>query len=232
MRWWSPPCSSPGGALDLLVLSILCFLRLRPAPARPRARLARRFALLALPVWLVPGCVLLLTPHTSGNCSSGKVRCVNNVRQMSTILSELARDREWPPYDGKNFVLSLVVDGVIDPTRVKNLELFFCPEDERHRLDEAGLERFRQLAPELLLERRFPELTSYAGLRREGRAAYQASGVVPIIGCRHDFDGVALGLSNGSARYLDREDLGLGRDDPLVFGEASPSPLLRHLSGE
>ena len=158
--------------------------------------------------------------------------CLNNVRQMSTILAERARTHGWPEYAGRNFVLSLVAEGVIDPDESRNLEILFCPHDVDRRLGDVDLVRYRMLTPHRLRERRHPELTSYAGPRLGGGVVTRASRVVPIIGCRHHPDRVVIGYSDGTARSYDREDLGLGPAEGIVFGKDSRSPLLRGLSEE
>ena len=77
-------------------------------------------------------------------------------------------------------------------------------------------------------------LGGYAG-RRNDEAAWRLEDVEDpsrevILGCRHHEDGVVLGYADGRARFLDRKALGLGPDDPIEFGDASKSPLLRALS--
>lgn len=220
------------GTLDLLVLSLLCFLQARPAIAWLRLRPVRALALFALPFWIVPGCLLLCVPTTHGHPHHSRCQCLNNVRMICTILDERAHEHGWPPFEGKNFVLSLVADGVIEPGFEKNLEIFFCPRDAERLFSDIGVARYRELTPAALRERRFPELTSYAGPLLEGGVAAHASRVVPILGCRHHSDHVVIGYSDGTARSFDRSDLGLEPGEAIVFGPGSTSPLLRGLSEE
>ena len=59
-----------------------------------------------------------------------------------------------------------------------------------------------------------------------------AKGPTPLIGDLSCDDGAVVGYSDGSVRFLDREELGLGPDDPIVAGPRSKSPILRRLSSD
>jgi len=76
---------------------------------------------------------------------------------------------------------------------------------------------------------RFQDLAQYAGPASLDPEP-DAKGPTPLIGRLSCDDGAVVGYSDGSVRFLDREELGLGPDDPIVAGPRSRSPILRRLS--
>ena len=157
---------------------------------------------------------------------------MNNARNLAIILSERSIKRGWPPYGGKNFVLSLVAYELIDIRNPENLEIFFCPGSDVEGA-RPKREAYELVTKEALAQRSFPELTVFAG-RRNDEPSCRLGDAAPwaqeaVLACAYE-DGVVVGFADGSTRWCDRGDLGLGPDDPIVFGEASASPLLRKLS--
>jgi hypothetical protein len=129
-------------------------------------------------------------------------------------------------------VLALVAHKLIDIRNPDNLEVFFCPQQGSSVHVPTG-EAYERVTKDALTWRRFPELTDFAG-RRNDEPAYvlddeAETGNEPILACRYG-GGVIVGFDDGRVRVVDREDLGLGPDEEIVFGEASTSPLLRKLS--
>ena len=191
----------------------------------------------SLPLLVLMGFLLaLLTPHRGMHPEvhphSQRIVCVNNARNLAIICSERARRRGWLPYGGKNFVLGLAAHKLIDIRNPDNLEVFFCPGASEGR-PRPSREAYVAVTKEALGLRRLPELTDFAG-RRNDEAGFRLQPgdeerSEPIVGCRLG-EYVIVGFSNGAARVYDREDLGLGPDDPIVFGEGSASPILVKLS--
>ena len=73
------------------------------------------------------GMVAVLVPHV---ISTGEeLDSLNNVRSMATMFSERSIQKRWPKLNGKSFVLSLVVYGLVDPRNPDNLEIFFSRGD-------------------------------------------------------------------------------------------------------
>lgn len=225
--------------VELAVSSTMCFLLATVVWWQARGRPLTRFwdgvrcvCSAALPFFLLVAYVGLTTPDRQHPDRPPRPVCINNARNLALILSMLAERRGWPPYGGRNFVLSLVANRSIDIRNPDNLPIFFCPNG--HEAGNAP-ERadYEKVTKEALAWRRFPRLTDFAG-RRNDETEYALKGDEsdadePILACRWH-DGVVVGFGNGRARYLDRDDLGLAPEEPIVFGAGSSSALLRKLS--
>ena len=161
----------------------------------------------------------------------------SHLRQLATILSELAVTGRWPPFGGKRFLLSLVANGVLYYESTLARALLFSPGDESRDPEHVPLARWQEVTTDALRAGKdFGDLTSYCGRRNDERA-YQItpevqSQVGPILADLHSPDVAIVAFSDGTARVMTREELGLEPDDPLVAGEASRSPILRALSSE
>lgn len=197
-------------------------------------QLPAAFGAATLPLFLLIGLLLiyLFVPSRHTKVPPNRYEATNNARNLAIILSERAPRRGWPPYGGKNFVLALAARRLIDIRNPDNLEVFFCrhPDDERPRSTQ---EDYEDVTIDTLARRRFPHLTDFAG-RRNDEPAYRLADDAheksePILGARVG-EHVVVGFSDGAARLLDRDALGLQPGDPIVFGEESTSPLLRPLS--
>ena len=158
----------------------------------------------------------------------------DRVRVLAVHLLERSITRGWPKLGGKRLVLHPLAVGQVDRTSTDACGVFFSPLDDTRSLEDVAPERWRGvtlMALESGLEVR--DLTSYAGRRADEPGfeipedPYQ---VVPLLADLHPPGGAIVGFSDGSVRYLNRSELGLGPEDPLVAGEASASPILRQLS--
>ena len=178
---------------------------------------------------------------------SRQVESLNNVRNMAQIMTERSIGRGWPKYDGKNFVLSLVAYSIIDPDNPENLRVFFSPADVWYSHAATDHERYKEITREALKAGQdFHELTSYAG-RRNGDREYMLTAVllrrvVPIIcddddGPLHHREGLVMAYSDGRAKFVTWEELGmLEQDDPdnpePFLGDNAPVEALLGLSAE
>ena len=159
--------------------------------------------------------------------------CMNNVGNMSQILCERSRRHGWPRYGGKRFVLSLVLDDVVDVEHLDNVRVFFCV----HRMEDCRAAQDPEVWLPFLAgvpDAAYARLTSYAG-RRNDEAEWRLTedmdlAAEAILGCRTHRDGVVLGFADGKRRFVDREELGLRPDEPIVFGDDAKHPWLRALS--
>ncbi|MFV1960148.1 MAG: hypothetical protein ACC662_12135, partial [Planctomycetota bacterium] len=107
-------------------------------------------------------------------------RPMENLRNLTFILSDRGEHEGWPPYAGKNFVLSLVAYGDVDPAHPDDLAVFFASEDEG-RVPPAAA--YREVTTASLRERRFSALTDFAG-RRNTDPRYR----LPPVDDLHDLD--------------------------------------------
>ncbi|MHC5009987.1 MAG: type II secretion system protein [Planctomycetota bacterium] len=173
---------------------------------------------------------------------------INNVRNMVQLMTARnANGKPWPPYDGKNFVLSLVAYGEVDRRNPDNLTVFFSPGDGLYTLEKATPERYTEITKAALKQGTdFHELTSYAGRRNLDRD-YQItpdreSMGVPIVcddddGALHHPQGLVIGYTNGSVKFVEWEDMDMlepeDKNNPEPFlGERAEVELLRGLSSE
>jgi len=188
-------------------------------------------------ILFIVGVTLAANPRTglSGHDRSGLTETINNARCLSILLSERSIKRGWPPCEGRNLVLSLVTDHVIDPRNPDNLRIFFSP-CLRGARDLPPTREYLQLTPDALRTSRFPSLTDFAG-RRSGDSRYAlgaraAARTEPLLACVLPERGVVVGFTDGSARFFDLEDLGLEPGVPIELGDRATNPLLRALSDE
>jgi hypothetical protein len=156
----------------------------------------------------------------------------NNIRILIQLVSQDPGRRFPREYGGRNFVLSVVANGDVHWEPPGNRDVFFSPwvpEADRPAPDE-----YEAITHESLRTRRFPRFTSYAGRRiaDPDDGSDGDEGLVPLIADLSFREGAIVGFADGTVKWMDREALGLGPDDPLVVGETSKSPILRRLSDE
>ena len=190
------------------------------------------------------GMVAVIVPRAQEKAK--QTESINNVRNMAIIFSERSIRKHWPRYDGKNFVLSLVALKLVDIRNPDNLAIFFSPGDEVYTLELATPERFADVTMPVKSGQDFHELTSYAGRRNEDRdflvTPDRLKMVVPIVcddddGALHHPDGLVMGFTDGSAKFVDWEDLGIAepedKNNPQPFlGDNAETEKLRALSSE
>jgi hypothetical protein len=172
---------------------------------------------------------------------------MNNVRNLAILLAERSMRKGFPPFNGKNFVLSLAAYHVIDTRNHGNLEVFFSPGDMLYGLWRTNRARYAEVTVQALRAGEdFHELTSYAGRRNADRDymitpdALQLD--VPMIcddddGALHHRDGLVVGYTSGAVRFVPWEQLGMSPqgdpNDPEPFlGDDAQVEALRALSSE
>ena len=146
---------------------------------------------------------------------------------MRSVLTLRLTKRIDVPLHGRNWILALVATGQVRASHRMNLEFLFPLTVTG--LDGVDLAEYQALTLDLLKTKRFPHLTGYAG---PGPLEPGWDGPRPLIGDLTSDDGASIGFSDGTVRWLDREELGLGDDDPIRCGPASRAPLLRMLSDD
>ncbi len=193
---------------------------------------------------VLAGMVVTIIPYMIERANQTKSK--DNVAQMvKLMLSRRAEGKGWPRYNGKNFLLSLVATGQIDPRNVHNLELLYSPGDELYKLELVERERYMALTTaDLRNDADNHDLSSYAG-RLNGEREHlitpdqEKRGTIVICddddGHLHHSDGLVIGYSNGAARFLLWDELGVMRpadpDNPEPFlADAATNEELRKLS--
>ena len=163
-----------------------------------------------------------------------RTKSKDNVRSMITMMIARRTERTtggWPPYNGKNFTLSLIATNQLDRRNSQNLEILFSPGDTLYTLEKADQDRYKDVNKKALKNGTdFHELTSYAGRRNADREFLitpdqEKMGTMLICdddeGPLHHPDGVIAGYSNGGARFMEWEDLDMmppeNPDDPEEF---------------
>ncbi len=141
-------------------------------------------------------------------------------------------DGAWPPYDGKNFVLSVVATSELEWRRRSRLDILFPTSGIP---DDVGPEDYAAITHDTLRSRRFPHLTQIAGRRNtypkwRTTVGWEDEGT-PLFAVRYQ-DGVVVAYSDGEVCFHARAELGLAPDEPIRFGDAAKSDLLRCLSEE
>jgi hypothetical protein len=224
-----------------VALGALGWLLLRPPAAgddAARRRWARRRLWAALVVGMCAFPAFFLTVTTSvvrGQAERHQTACLEHQRALAAALLRRKPVDGWPAQGGKAFVLALVAHGVLAPDDPGDLALLFCPACGMPDFEREMQHAYRGLTPESLDRTHLTSLTAYAG-RRNDEAAYRldAAGAVageePILACLCHPRRALVAFADGSARLLDRKQLGLGPDDPLIVGESSRSPILKKLS--
>ena len=93
----------------------------------------------------------------------------DNLRTIVTLMIARRAGRAtlgWPPYSGKNFVLSLVATNQIDQRNPRNLEILFSPADKTLSFAKLGPDPYKEITKKSLKAGMdFHAFTSYAGPR-------------------------------------------------------------------
>lgn len=168
-----------------------------------------------------------------------------NVSNMLQLYLGRGTGADWPRYNGKNFVLSLVATGQIDPRNPHNLETLYSPGDVLYKLDLVEVERYKDITKaDLRKGTDNHDLTSYAARRnaeREHLITPDQMKMGTLVLCDDDDGplhhpaGLVTGWSNGAARFMEWNELGIlapeDKDNPDPFlGEAASTNELRKVS--
>jgi prepilin-type N-terminal cleavage/methylation domain-containing protein len=193
--------------------------------------------------------VVVLIPNLQER--SRQTKSKDNVKNMVTMMLGRRTQKTtggWPPYSGKNFVLSLVATRQIDIRNPQNLETLFSPGDAVFTLERTDKDRYKDVTKDALKNGTdFHELTSYAGRRngpndREYLITPDQEKIGTIIICDddegplHHPDGIVAGYTNAAVRFLEWEELDMlppeDADNPDEFlGDAASHPMLQAMYG-
>ncbi len=184
----------------------------------------------------------LMPSRVENGHRSARTKSKDNVRTMITMMISRATETEsawksaWPGYSGKNFILSLVATGQLDRRNPRNLGILFPPR-MRAQFEALDLSEYEKVTLDSLKTQRFPHLTGYVGRRNLDpefvlNEKWLKLGT-PLVADLSDPDGIVIGWTNGSSRFMSWEALEMEPPDgPVVVGAEAQHPLLRMLSDE
>ncbi len=176
------------------------------------------------------GAVMLIVQR--GTRESKKTNCMNNLRQMGTVMVANHASGPWPKKSGAGFLLDLWFTS----TEVQgDVKVFICPADENavedpggdvHKAMFEGLERKLETWPE--------DITNYAARLTRSNPLRSSAKENQALACDrngltgddpHHGDGLNVLFEDGKVEYLDRDKLGLGPDEPIILGPGGPTVL-------
>jgi hypothetical protein len=172
------------------------------------------------------------SPPSAGPGKPQLLPSLRSAQDLAVLLSENSRVHGWPPYGGRNFVLSLIADGVVDPEApaVQRMFLALHPaERPPHGVC------WREIDHASLKERRHSELTVFAG-RRNDEAGYRLTQggnpdtepILAYVDLKHRR--IVIGFADGYARAFRLSELGIPVDGQVRYGDSAEHPMLRKLS--
>jgi prepilin-type N-terminal cleavage/methylation domain-containing protein len=181
--------------------------------------------------------------------AGNRTQSIANARSLAGLMLDRRTNRvdgQWPPYSGKAFVLSVLATRQVDPRNPQNLEVFFSAGDVLYRLDGVERERYEEITAKALRAGglALDALTSYAGRRNADRdylITPDQEKLRTMVLCDdddgplHDPGGIVAGYTDGSARFLEWDDIGIlppeDADDPAPFlGDDATVDELRKVS--
>jgi prepilin-type N-terminal cleavage/methylation domain-containing protein len=174
---------------------------------------------------------------------------VHNLVMNMLMDNDAGAVNKWPQANGKNFILWLVAKRKIDWRETRQLEMLFSPGDNNYTLEgvSPGKEKYKEVTIEALKggsREDFLPLTSYAGRRNKEKehkidAEAVSRGTIVVSddddGPLHHPDGLIVGYSDGSARFMDWSELDIPAPEDTknpsgLLGDNSPNKDLQHLS--
>ena len=163
-------------------------------------------------------------PERVSGFEADKVDCMNNMRQLVTLL-EITPMNRYPIMSGPNLILYLVKKGELQGE--DSIKLLFCPGDknESFRLT-GGVGAYRDI--DLKKRGEYGSLTSYAGRDQLNAACAAKKGAARpvVLVCddsedHHENRGMVVGLTGGAVKWRDKlRDYGI-RGKRITVGEGS-----------
>ena len=182
---------------------------------------------------------------------SRRTKAADNVKNIITLMvadNATAEVGKWPRFNGKNFVLWVIATNKVDKSKLRNLEMLFSPGDGNYTMKDVTVEKYKDVTLQALQagsREDFLPLTSWAGRRNKEpghklTASALQSGVIVVCddddGPVHHKDGMVVGYSDGSAKFLEWADIeGLSPPEDSehpegLLGDNSPNEDLKHMS--
>jgi prepilin-type N-terminal cleavage/methylation domain-containing protein/prepilin-type processing-associated H-X9-DG protein len=180
------------------------------------------------------GAVMAIIPYAQER--SRRNTCANNLRNLGTIMVAESTDKGFPRDSGAAFLLRLYLR---HQEIRKDVKVFWCPGDEdlRNAGFEPGSAEHKALFEKLdskNLQNFEDNISSYAGRNVRDYRIPRESEEKQALACdrqgvnmdfSHHSGGLNVLFTDGKVEFLDREMLGLGPDDQIVFGPGAPTVL-------
>lgn len=182
------------------------------------------------------------------NERGARTKSQDNVKNLVIMMQALNTNiSQWPPYNGKCFVLAPIAHGIHNPEAPGAMDVFFSPADALYKVTGVDVARYKAVTKQKLKSGEdVRELTSYAGRRNGDGAEYvltsadtSAKGLICFSddddGALHHKAGLVVAYANGRTEFMTWDDLGMTepknerQPDPFL-GESATSEMLKMLS--
>ena len=111
-------------------------------------------------ITLLASMVVVIIPII--NERAARTKSQDNVKNLVMMMQAMSTNiSQWPPYNGKNFVLAPLAHGIHSADSPSGLEVFFSPSDPQYKTSGVDIERYRGITKQKLKNGDdFHELTS------------------------------------------------------------------------
>jgi prepilin-type N-terminal cleavage/methylation domain-containing protein/prepilin-type processing-associated H-X9-DG protein len=176
------------------------------------------------------GMVLVVIPIAQER--NRRTTCANNLKQLGTVLVADSVERGWPKDSGAGFLLRLYMRN----KKIQgDIKVFKCPGDSESPW-EVGSDDHKALFQKLTqkLEDWDEYITSYCGRNVRDYPIPNDADTNQALACDrnginndrpHHDDGVNVLFYDGKVEFLDKEKLGVGPDEAIMYGEGGPEVL-------
>lgn len=177
------------------------------------------------------GTVAIIVPQMQEK--QKRFTCQNNLSQLGGLfVAERTEKSNKPKYDGQALWLSWRANS----SKIKEGQegILICPGDGG--IASADTQDAKDRYTNVDLKNPPSDLCSYTARDFTTHPIAAESKKVQIIGCDrngpdgrtpHHKNGVNAVFEDGAARFVEREELGISPDDPIVVGPESPSEMLK-----
>lgn len=159
--------------------------------------------------------------------------CQNNLQQLGGLFVEMTTEKSGrPPYVGQALWLSWRSKKSKIMSGQENI--LICPGDSNIVSPDSPEQKAKYDSVDL--KNPGTDLCSYASRDFESHGISRDQTELELIGCdrqgpdgrtAHHKNGLVIAYSDGSARFVEREELGISGDDPIVVGPESSNDKLK-----
>lgn len=179
------------------------------------------------------GTVAIIVPQMQEK--QKRFTCQNNLSQLGGIfVAERTEKSGKPKYDGQALWLSWRANG--SKIREGQEGVLICPGD--NGISAADTQEAKDKYTNVDLKNPPTDLCSYAARDFGTHPLSNESKKVQIIGCdrngpdgrvAHHKNGLNAVFDDGASRFVEREELGISGDDPIVVGPESSNEMLKQV---